>query len=214
MSYCHKCGIKLPDEEGIKFCPNCGTPLPHTIIVRKKKETVFQRHRIIAFLIVFALCVIATVIGASTQLSSQDAQQINREMRELEEAVKGSNPQFASRFIFGNNFMHTLIMFIPVVGPCWGFFVLYNTGVAIAAISTINNINPMFSLFSLFLFPFTWMEYVSYALAISESCILTYFLFKRKLRDEITKMAIMVVVCSVILLLAAIIETAFISLII
>jgi hypothetical protein len=103
-------------------------------------------------------------------------------------------------------------MFIPFVGPIFGLLVLYNTGVVIAAetIATSPQVSPLLTLFMLFVFPFTWMEFISYSTGFAESVWLirrgTQGLGKRELKNA----AILIAIVAVMLLLAAIIEVALI----
>lgn len=178
---------------------NCGAPT--------HPRDVDPSVRVVVFIAFLLLCIFMTVLGALVELKVEEAKRINEEVKNLEEAVKSVGLQV----IFGNNFMHALVMFVPVFGVFWGLFVLYSTGMAIAAISLINRINPVSLTLALFIFPFTWMEYISYALAMSESIFLTYSMFKRKLTREFNMAAKLIVLCSVILLIAALIETLIIS---
>ncbi|MEM2320270.1 MAG: stage II sporulation protein M [Candidatus Bathyarchaeia archaeon] len=157
---------------------------------------------------ILVLCILITLAGTFTGVEMEEAQKLSQEINNLRDCVKSVGFQL----IFGNNFMHALIMFVPIAGPFWGFFTLYSTGRIIAALSMVNKINPALLAFTLFLFPFTWMEYISYALAISESLILTYSVVKRNLRKEFITASKLFVFCSVILLIAAIIEFYMISL--
>ena len=202
MGFCPRCGVKLPRDKDLRFCPNCGSS-----IHAARKPSIWGdalEIRIISLAVIFILCVLSTLSGALAKISVEDANKMNRELEELRNSVSAS----AVQTIFGNNYMHTLIMFIPIAGPGWGFYVLHNTGRFIAAISVIERVNPVLLTFTLFLYPFTWMEYISYTLAISESIMLTYSIFKRTFKSEFIKMSIIAFSCAVILLLAALIETA------
>ncbi|MEM1606572.1 MAG: hypothetical protein QXT30_01020 [Candidatus Bathyarchaeia archaeon] len=197
----------MPEERNIRFCPNCGA-LIHSILRRVEAAwSCTLQTRTIVFLATLFLCFTATIFGALTEIDLKEASDMRREMDALEGAIKVAGVQV----IFGNNFMHTMAMFIPIVGPGWGFFVLYNTGRFFAATATLMRINPLILLLLTFLHPFAWMEYVSYALAISESFILAYSIAKRGFKSELKTMSIMLTICSVILLLAAIIEYAMIK---
>lgn len=199
MARCLRCGERLPKEKDIKFCPNCGAPIP---ALAARPEI-----RAAVFMVLLILCIFATAIGASTKIEFEEARRLSRELNNLRDAAKTIGLQV----IFGNNFMHALIMFIPIAGPCWGFYVLYNTGRFIAALSIIEGINPTLTMLSLFFFPFTWMEYISYALAISESLFLTYSIVKRDFKREFTVTSRFIVLCAVVLLIAAFVEFSIIS---
>lgn len=164
--------------------------------------------RVAVFLALLILCIFITMIGATSEIESEEALKLSQNLNDLREATKTVGFQV----IFGNNFMHALIMFAPILGPCWGFYVLYNTGRFIAAVSALKRINPVLTFFVMFFFPFTWMEYISYALAISESLFLAYSIFKRGLKAEFASASKLIVFCAALLLVAALIEFHIISL--
>ena len=209
MPYCPKCGVKLPEEKGARFCPNCGSPIPRSLFVEKRKIswTNIARERIPVFLVTFMLCLAATAIGTLARVDRSEATRIFREVEEQTESVKNSGFQL----IFTNNLRIMLMMFIPVFGPIWGFIVLYNTGRLLAVFSMFHGINPLLIFLSLLPYPFAIMEYVSYALAISESLMLTRSIIKRDFKNGIIVALIVMVICMAALFLAAIIEWFYIS---
>ena len=209
VPYCPYCGTKIPEEEDARFCPNCGASIPRREIGKRKMVLIGTlQDRMIVFLIVFVLCIIATVIGALARVEPPEAQNMVQEMDKIRNIAKVAGVQL----IFGNNLMYTLVMFVPVVGPGFGFYVLYNTGRILAAYGAISKVNPVLTFLFLFALPFTWMEYISYTLAISESIWMTYAIIKRNLRNELTTMSIIIVICNILLLLGALIETSLMSL--
>jgi len=134
------------------------------------------------------------------------------EDEDAEKTAKEAEEKF-SRFkdptlIFGNNFMHCLVMFTPILGPVYAVFVFYSTGRVIAALATATMtwLNPLGLFALLFLFPHTWIEYIAYALALSQSVWLIIEAFRRRLRNELINTCIFVTVCALALFLAAVIE--------
>lgn len=206
MSYCPKCGVKLPEDEDARFCPSCGAPISRIIKSRAVKIhwTGSLKSRALVFLLIFIFCIGITLFGALTRIERSEANRIIQEMSKLEDVIKSAGVQI----IFGNNLIHTLIMFIPVAGPCWGAYVLYNTGRVFAAYSILHSVDPATLFSTVFILPFAWMEYLSYTLAISESLWIIYAAIKRNFRNEIMVASITIVLCNVILLLAALVEVA------
>jgi uncharacterized membrane protein SpoIIM required for sporulation len=160
--------------------------------------------RIMTVAVFFFLAIIITAAGALTPLSREDASSINDELEQLRENV-------SVQYIFGNNFMLCLVMFVPIAGPVFGGYVLYNTGVVIAAESIANDMPPLIVLFTLLIFPFAWMEFLAYSTAFAESIWLTRRIMQRRGRKEIVNACTFIAICAVLLLVAAIIETALIE---
>lgn len=161
-------------------------------------------QRILTILAFFLLSLIITIAGTFTPLSREEANDINRELEKMRQNI-------SAQFIFGNNFMISLIMFVPIIGPIFGSYALYNTGVVIAAASIGEGIHPLAVFLFLFIFPFTWLEFIAYSTAIAESVWLTWRIIKRKGKREIVNTCILISICAVMLLIAAIIETVLIT---
>jgi len=160
--------------------------------------------RIMAIISFFLLAIIITIAGTLTPLSNEDANSINNELEQLRQDV-------SVQYIFGNNFMLCLAMFVPCVGPFFGGYVLYNTGVVIAAESIANDLPPLIVLFTLFIFPFTWLEFFAYSTAFAESIWLIRRIMQHRGRKEILNACVFISICAVLLLVAAIIEVILIE---
>jgi hypothetical protein len=115
--------------------------------------------------------------------------------------------------IFTNNLTISIIMFIPGIGILFGLFSGYSTGTVFSAIAqtsqaTADQISPLVILLT----PFGIMEIFSYGLAISRSSLLLISLIKK---DHVSKQLkytlIEIMIVTVILFLAALIEWHFIS---
>ncbi|MEA2089456.1 MAG: stage II sporulation protein M [Thermoproteota archaeon] len=176
--------------------------------MKSKKFSITQfdltrRVRIISVAVFLIASLIVTSVAALMPMTLSEAQKTREEFERIEELINVP-------LIFGNNFMHCLIMFTPFVGPIWGFYVLYNTGRAISAIALTETpkINPIFVLAFLFLFPVAWMEYVAYATAMSQSVWFTWQIFQHQFKKESFKTCVLITFCALLLLLAAVIEIA------
>lgn len=172
-----------------------------------KSASPFVR-RIITIIIVFIFAVIITVAGTWAPIEEQEAKKIDNELNQTLESLKTNN--LVLQYIFGNNFMLALLMFVPVIGIIFGAYVLYNTGAVIAAIAISNKFPPALSLIALFLTPVAWLEFIAYSTAMTESIWLTLRLLQRKGKREIIHACKFISICAVILLVAAIIETIII----
>lgn len=160
--------------------------------------------RIITVVAFFFLAIIITIAGTLTPLSREDASSINDELEQL-------RPKVSVQYIFGNNLMLCLAMFVPIAGPIFGGYVLYNTGLVIAAQSIANDLPPLITFFTLLIFPFAWLEFFAYSTAFAESFWLIRRIMQRRGRREIVNACILISICAVLLLVAAIIEMALIE---
>jgi hypothetical protein len=153
-----------------------------------------------------------TVSGVLTPLNPEETTDLGKGLEETQTTIENLPELQQVSFIFGNNFMICLIGFVPIIGPIFEFYVLYSTGVTITAYVTYQNLqaSPMLLFASLFILPFTWLEFLAYSSAISESFWLTWQLMHRKGKKEVRNSCIMISICAAILLVAAIIEVAMI----
>jgi Na+/melibiose symporter-like transporter len=165
-------------------------------------------RRIITIAIVFIFAVIITTVGTWAPIEEQEAKDIDNEMNQTVNSLKTNDALL--QYIFGNNFMFTLIMFVPIIGVVFGGYVLYSTGAVIAAIAISNQIPPALSLIALFLTPIFWFEFAAYSTAMAESLWLTYRLWQRRGKHELVNACKFISVCAVVLLVAASIETIMI----
>lgn len=157
--------------------------------------------RILTIAAFFLLSLIITIAGVLTPLTPSEADSLEKELKEIRENV-------SVQYIFGNNFMLCLAFFIPFVGPILGCYALYNTGVFIAADSITAKAHPLMSFFFLFIFPSTWLEFLSYSTAFAQSMWLSWRIIQRRGRKELVNTCILISLCAIMLLIAAIIEVA------
>jgi len=173
------------------------------IEVTKRLQTIRfnTQTRIIITAIFFIVALIVTATGVLVlKIDVQEAQR-------REEEIKGYFEQScALQFIFGNNLIHTLIMFIPIIGPIWGSFVLFNTGTIIAVIGIADGAPPILYFLLLFLVPVFWLEFGVYSVAMAQSVILLLQMLRHRGKKESVRTSILVTICTLILLLAAVVE--------
>lgn len=163
--------------------------------------------RIVITVIFLIAALIATAAGALFFTTSvSEAQRFQREIQDEFERLNDA------RLIFGNNLFHTLVMFVPILGPIWGFFVLFNTGTIIATLGIAEGIPPIFVFFLLFFTPVFWLEFGSYSIAMAESVVLLLQMLRRRGMREILRTCVLVTVCTVILAFSAIVEWVMINL--
>ncbi len=72
--------------------------------------------------------------------------------------------------------------------PGFGWFIFFaatmGTGQTLSALAIASNIPSVFIIITLFLSPHAWVELLAYAVAITESFLIVYSLFGRRLRKE------------------------------
>jgi len=168
--------------------------------------------RILTIVAFFVLSIMMTVAGILTPLGDEDVNILGGQLDDTQQTIDNLPEMQQVSFIFGNNFMICLAGFVPIIGSVFECYVLYSTGVVISVYSVYKNVqmSPLLLFFLLFLFPFTWLEFLAYSIAISESFWLAWRIIQRKGKREIRNVCILMSICAVMLLVAAIIEAALI----
>jgi hypothetical protein len=209
MPKCEGCGNSVIIYEDTNFCPYCGALLKvvnkieeTTLKCKPKKKFATLSSRALFLLFILAFCFTITLFGTTAQLEASEATEINENLQEIRETIE----VFGIPIIYGNNLMHCMIMFLPFIGSVWGINVLYSTGRVIASAGIMSGANPQLLYILLFLYPFTWLEYISYSIAISESFWLLYSIIKSKfkyIKNEAKNAYKAIAICSILLLIAA-----------
>ncbi|MCJ7425334.1 stage II sporulation protein M [Candidatus Bathyarchaeota archaeon] len=167
--------------------------------------------RIMMILAFLFLSILVTLAGVLTPLSLGESQQLNEQLKQLQDSLKGNDVWHNALLIFQNNILICLIMFVPVLGLFFGFYVLYNTGLVIAAQSNVANVSATMSFLLLFLFPHTLLEFTAYSTALAESVWLPWRLIRHKEKRELVKAGLLILLCAAILLVAALVESVLIT---
>ena len=144
--------------------------------------------------------VIAYSIGAATDISKSEAENLRQQFNEQIEGIDQNG-------IFINNLKISLGMFIPALGIVLGTFSGFSTGLIFNVIAEssplLNNISPLVILIT----PFGVMEVFAYGLAMSRSGMLIYQIVKkRQWREYVIPTIIEIGIVVTILLIGAIIE--------
>ena len=173
-------------------------------------------RRIIIIGAFFLFAILVTIVGILAPMSSQQIANENSDLNTTQKQIQSMDLAHRTAAIFLNNFEICLLMFVPFVGIVFGTFVLFNTGSVLAAqtitLNASNNtsIPPVLVFALLFLFPFTWLEFISYSTAISES----FWLIRRGLQGEwkreIKNLGKLVLITAALLAAGALIEAALI----
>jgi hypothetical protein len=176
-------------------------------LIEKLRTIRFDMHkRLVITAILLAIALSVTLAGVLVlRMDVSEAQKLKAELQE--EFDRLNDP----RFIFGNNFFHTLVMFVPVIGPIWGSYVLFNTGTIVAVIGIADEVPPILYLFLLMLTPVFWLEFGVYSVAMAQSVVWLLQFLRGRGRKEAVRTCILVTICAAILLLAAVVEWVMIS---
>jgi uncharacterized membrane protein SpoIIM required for sporulation len=169
--------------------------------------------RILTIAAFFFLSIVITIAGILTPLSNEEINTLGQGLEETRENIDSLPELQQVSSIFGNNFMICLIGFVPIAGPLFEFYALYSTGVVISAYVAYDEsiqASPVLLFLLLFIFPFTWLEFLAYSTAIAGSFWLTWRIIQHKWKTEIKNACILISICAVMLLVAAIIEAALI----
>lgn len=159
------------------------------------------KRRIFVIIIFFVVATVVTFSG--TIATNVDIHEAQRVKEELEGEFQRMNDP---RFILGNNLVHTLVMFTPVIGPVWGCFVLFNTGRIIALFSIAEGIPPILTFVLLLFSPILWLEFSVYSTAMAQSVMLLLHLVRRSGGREAIRTCVVIALCTIVLLISAFVE--------
>jgi len=173
-------------------------------------------RRIIIIVAFFLFAILVTVVGILVPMSSQQIASENNELNSTQQNIQSMDLAHRTAAIFQNNFEICLLMFVPFLGIFIGTFALFNTGSVLQAQTiTLNasngtHIPPVLVLAFLFVFPFTWLEFISYSTALSEGFWLIRRGLQGELKREIKNLAKLILITAALLAAGALIEAALI----
>ncbi|MDT7967868.1 MAG: hypothetical protein RQ949_01190 [Candidatus Calditenuis sp.] len=140
------------------------------------------------------------VAGAFTPLSKQEAEE---RMRTLQEITGSINSPLQ---IFANNFLISLLMLVPFVGPPSAAYVIYNTGLFFSALSITTNVPPIVTVIAPLISIYGALEFIAYGFFFHHGLRFSYTVLKRRLKEELRPALFMVVIGTIVLLSAAFLE--------
>lgn len=127
--------------------------------------------RIVYLVLAVGLFVLSFYAGTAIQLTKEQAENIKGELGERNQNLDGFG-------IFANNVIPALEMFIPGAGVGIGAYAAFSTGQALNAFAIDNPALKSISPLSLLISPFALLEIFAYALGMSRSAILIYYLIR------------------------------------
>ena len=156
-----------------------------------KRRILYLLVGILIFLIFFT---IGTLVTFDESTSQELKQQFQNKIKNID-----------SLGIFFNNFLISILMFIPGIGIAFGLFSGFSTGNIFVIIT--RDLPIQIPPLLVFLTIFGIMELVSYGIAISRSYLLLISIIKRtNIKENLIYTGIEVGIVSIILFVSAIIE--------
>ncbi len=151
-------------------------------------------------LLTSAFLYLILVAGAFMPLSSQEAE--NR-VRMLQEMMSSINSPLQ---IFANNLLISLLMLVPFVGPPLAASVIYNTGLFFSALSITTNVPPVVLVLTPLITVYGALEFFAYGFFFYHGLRFSYAILRRRLKGELRPALFMVVIGTIVLLSAALLE--------
>jgi hypothetical protein len=145
-------------------------------------------------------------------MSPQQIADWNKDLSQLQQEILSMDLAHRTAAIFLNNFEICLLMFVPFVGIAIGSIVLFQTGSVLAAVTITEsasrglNLPPILVFALLFILPFTWLEFISYSTALSESFWLIRRGIQGEWKREIKNLGKLLLITAVLLAIGAFIE--------
>ena len=146
------------------------------------------------------------LVGTLTILNEEESQSI---FNEFDQAITEAD----SLDIFLNNLYVGLPMFVPGVGPAWGLYSGWSTGVSFSAIISMSpeltNFQPLDIFYAS---PFGFLELIAYSLGMSRGAFLIFaFLQKSSKKSLVIWSSIEISIAIGLLLIGGLIEPSLIE---
>lgn len=205
------------------YCANCGLPLQITqqqtqpagaarrVLSWRNVLAAFSSGRVKLMVAVFLIEIALFFVFSGIPMSSAEYQAITSSSgyKQLD-SIRAESFLARGLSIFENNYLLASIELVPLFGPALFVYVTYSTSRVLDAVG-YGIPGPLLVLQILF-YPHSWLELPAYAVAVTQSLLLTYAAIKRRLLEEALKTLFVWLCVGVELFFAALIETAIISL--
>ncbi len=192
------------------YCPICGSdlkPKPQTPEVKKeyfgRLQFVVTRPRMTR-VIVFVLCItvftMGLIVGNNTPMNNEKANEILEPFLDFE-------PSFTN--IAFNNIINNLLLFTPGIGVLLLAYSSFTAGLVLAAVSFQTGSGSLSYFMMLLNNPVFWIEVIAFCLAASQGIMFLFGWLTKRRNVEGRNTLIVMVICFILLLVAAYIEVAF-----
>jgi uncharacterized membrane protein SpoIIM required for sporulation len=173
----------------------------------ENKGRYFSQHFTAAF-IISAIVIFSTLLGSSfigVDAPPDIADQIANEV----ENEAGTTNWLD---IFINNLGLTLITFVPFFGFFFAIFIQFSTGYAFGALAQVYGVSNVDAVLVTLVTPVGLLEYTAYILALTESIILAYSIYRREFKKRLVNQAWKtIILVALLLFMGAIVEAALIG---
>ncbi len=150
--------------------------------------------RIILFFVFLGLFTASFQIGATTELSFEDSSAILYDLENTLEDIDAVG-------IFLNNLSIGIPNFIPGIGPVWGLYSGWSTGIAVSGIlSMLPELSDTEPLDIFYTSPFGFIELIAYSIGMSRGAFLVFSFVKRHSISSILKWTLVEIGIVVVLL--------------
>jgi uncharacterized membrane protein SpoIIM required for sporulation len=167
----------------------------------------FSKNFILA-LIISATIILSTILLASfigSYAPQEEANQIRQEVENLATETWTD--------IFIHNFPLALVTFIPAFGIFFAVFMQFSTGYAFGAVAETYHVNGILLTLLALATPVGILEYSAYILALAESIILVYSIYKKEFEKRLINHTWKTLIAvALLLLIGAIVEALLIRL--
>ena len=171
------------------------------------KNSYFSKNFVLA-LIISATIILSTLLLSSFEGFNAPPEVANQTATEIENLR--ATTTWAE--IFLNNFLLTLITFIPIFGILFAVYVQFSTGYTIGALAQAYHLNNVLVTLTLLTTPIGILEYTAYILSLAESIILVYSAYKKELKKRIVNHTWKTfAIVALLLLIGAVVEAALIG---
>jgi len=170
-----------------------------------------RRKRIYSTIAVLIVASVVTVVGSLMPIDAQEAEQISNDLNATVASLSENGALMP--YIFGNNFFICLLMFVPIVGPLLGCYILFNTGAVIGAVAASGGYPVILAFVALFLTPVFWLEFAAYSVSMGGSVWLFRRILQGRGKHEFRNTCLFITICAVLLLVGAVVETALIAIV-
>jgi len=173
----------------------------------EKKSRYFSPPFTFAF-VISVIVIFSTLLGSSFLGFDAPSDVASQIANEVENAAASTN----WLDIFVNNFGLTLVTFVPFFGFFFAVYVQFGTGYAFGALAQVYRVGNVDAVLVTLITPVGLLEYTSYILALTESIMLAYALYRREFKKRLVNHAWKTIILVALLLFTgAIVEAALIG---